>query len=61
MKAAGFMLLPSGWLIVVSALVLLSETKAGARAGFVLAGVLVEALGLFLVVRAHILRRGHRG
>ena len=61
MKLAGFMLLPSGWLIVLSTLVLLTPAQTVARTGFVLAGVCVEALGLVLVVRAHILRRGHRG
>jgi hypothetical protein len=60
MKLAGFLLLPAGWAIVLTALVLLG-TQAVARTGFVLAGVAVEALGLVLVVRAHILRRGHRG
>jgi hypothetical protein len=61
MKLAGFLLLPAGWAIVLAALVLLAQTQAAARAGFVLAGVSVEALGLVLLVRAHILRRGHRG
>lgn len=61
MKLAGFLLLPAGWAIVLAALVLLAQAQAVARTGFVLAGVSVEALGLVLVVRAHILRRGHRG
>jgi hypothetical protein len=60
-KLAGFLLLPSGWAIVLSALVLLAPAQAVARTGFVLAGVSVEALGLVMAVRAHILRRGHRG
>ena len=61
MKAAGFLLLLSGWAIVLSAMVLLSPAQATARTGFVFAGASVEALGLFLVVRCHILRRGRRG
>ena len=61
MKMAGFLLLPAGWVIVLTALVLLAQTQAAARTGFVLAGMCVEALGLVLVVRAHILRRGRRG
>ena len=61
MKLAGFLLLPSGWAIVLSTLVLLGPAQTVARTGFVLAGVCVEGLGLVLVVRAHILRRGHRG
>jgi hypothetical protein len=60
-KMAGFLLLPAGWAIVLSALVLLAPAQAIARAGFVLAGVCVEGLGLVLAVRAHILPRGHRG
>lgn len=61
MKLAGFLLLPAGWAIVLAALALLAQTQAAARTGFVLAGVSVEALGLVLVTRAHILRRGPRG
>ena len=61
MKLAGFLLLLSGWLIVLSALLLLAQAQAVARTGFVLAGMSVEALGLVLVVRWHLPRRGHRG
>jgi hypothetical protein len=60
MKPAGFLLLISGWVIVLAALVLLAPVKAVARTGFVLAGVCVEGLGLVLVVRAHVPCRGHR-
>jgi hypothetical protein len=52
MKLAGFLLLIAGWLIVVTALAILGATHA--RAGFVLAGVAVEVLGLALVFRAHV-------
>jgi hypothetical protein len=52
MKLAGFMLLPAGWLIVLTAIVLLPP--GAARAAFLLAGLAIEALGLGLVVRAHI-------
>jgi hypothetical protein len=51
MKLGGFLLLLSGWGIVVAALALL---HGGAVAGFVLAGVSVEILGLVLVAKAHI-------
>jgi hypothetical protein len=61
MKVAGFLLLPAGWAIVLAALVMLAQAQPVARTGFVLAGVSVEALGLALVVRAHMIRRGHRG
>jgi hypothetical protein len=46
MKLAGFLLLPAGWLIVLSAVVLFSG--AGARWSFVVAGLCLEAVGLAL-------------
>lgn len=55
MKIAGFLLLLSGWTLVLSALVLLAA--AAPRAAFVLAGVGVELLGLALVGRSHLIRR----
>jgi membrane-bound ClpP family serine protease len=51
MKLAGFLLLLSGWLLVVAALVMLPSP--GPRAVFVLAGVAVEVLGLALAARSH--------
>ena len=51
MKLAGFLLLPSGWAIVLSAIALLPSGFA--RGAFLLAGLGVEALGLGLAVRAH--------
>jgi hypothetical protein len=51
MKLGGFLLLLSGWGIVVAALALLHGT---ATSGFILAGVAVEILGLVLVARAHL-------
>jgi hypothetical protein len=51
MKLAGFLLLPAGWVIVLSAIALLPPGLA--RGAFLLAGLGVEALGLVLVVRAH--------
>jgi hypothetical protein len=58
MKLAGFLLLLAGWLLVLSAVVLLAAPSP--RAAFVLAGVAVEVLGLVLVVRTHLLPRGER-
>jgi hypothetical protein len=58
MKLAGFLLLPAGWLLVLSAVVLLASPSP--RAAFVLAGVAVELLGLVLVVRTHVLPRGDK-
>jgi len=51
MKLAGFLLLPAGWLIVLTAIVVLPAGSA--RAAFLLAGLGIEALGMGLVVRAH--------
>lgn len=59
MKLAGFLLLLAGWAIVLTAIVLLSQ--AAARGAFVLAGTAVEVVGLVIVVRTHVARRGHRG
>ncbi|MGD0826315.1 MAG: hypothetical protein ABR908_17170 [Terriglobales bacterium] len=52
MKLAGFLLLVAGWAIVVAAVALLPS--AGARAGFVLAGIATELFGLALAVRSHL-------
>jgi hypothetical protein len=58
-KLAGFVLLLSGWLIVLAAIALLAQ--AAARSGFVVAGMGVEGLGLVVAVRSHRVARGHRG
>jgi hypothetical protein len=52
MKLAGFLLLLSGWVIVLLAIMLIATSAA--RATFVLAGVGVETLGLVLVARSHL-------
>jgi hypothetical protein len=52
MKIAGFLLLLTGWLLVLAAVVLLAAPAS--RSAFVLAGVGVEILGLWLVFRAHL-------
>ena len=51
MKLAGFLLLASGWAIVVAAIFLLPA--AGSRSAFAVAGVAVQVLGFVLAVRAH--------
>ncbi len=51
MKVAGFLLLCAGFAIVLCTFMLLSTTAP--RAAFVLAGIVVQALGLVLVFRAH--------
>ena len=59
MKLAGFLLLLAGWAIVLAAVVLLASIPQ--RAGFVLAGIGVEALGLVLAVRSHLVVSEDRG
>jgi hypothetical protein len=51
MKLGGFLLLLSGWGIVVAALIMLRGNVVSA---FVLAGVAVEILGFVLASRAHL-------
>jgi hypothetical protein len=52
MKAAGFLLLFSGWLLVLAAISMLAAT--GPRTAFLLAGMGVEVLGLVLAARSHL-------
>jgi hypothetical protein len=59
MKFTGFLLLLSGWIIVLAAVVLLKASPQ--QVAFVLAGMGVEALGLALVVRSHMIPRGEGG
>ena len=59
MRLTGFLLLLAGWGIVLAAVaVLKSEAQ---RIAFVLAGLGVEALGLTLVARSHLVQRRERG
>ena len=57
MKLAGFFWLVMGWVIILAAVALLRDA---AQAGFVLTGMGVQAAGLVLVFRAHILPPGDR-
>jgi hypothetical protein len=59
MKLAGFFLLVAGWIITLTAIVLLPS--AGARAAFLFAGIGVEAAGLVLVFRSHLPAKETRG
>lgn len=52
MKLAGFLLLMAGWVIVLTAIAVLPP--GAVQVAFVLAGLAVEALGMGLVVRAHV-------
>jgi hypothetical protein len=58
MKIAGLLLLLAGWLLVLSALVVLRA--AWPQALFMLAGVGVEILGLVLLFRSHAIPHGRR-
>jgi hypothetical protein len=58
MKLGGFLLLLSGWGIVLAALAMLHGT---ATSIFVLSGVAVEIIGLVLVARAHLPLREDNG
>lgn len=53
MKFTGFLLLLTGWILVLAAIVLLP--RQGSRAVFMLAGIAVELLGLVLVTRTYLL------
>jgi hypothetical protein len=56
MKYAGLLVMPTGFFLVVAALILFPE--GGMRAGFVLCGLAVELLGLGVSVKGHMERRG---
>jgi hypothetical protein len=56
MKYAGLLVMPAGFFLAIAALVLFPDP---ARRGiFVFCGLAVEALGLGVAVRGHILPRG---
>jgi hypothetical protein len=51
LRLGGFLLLVTGWAIVLTAVAILAS--GGARAAFVLAGMVVEIVGLALVFQSH--------
>ena len=55
MMLVGFLLLPAGWLLALAAIVLFAPLPL--RTAFVLAGIVVEALGLILAFRSHLIPR----
>jgi len=55
MRAVGFLLMVAGWFLVLAALEMLSAETP--RAVFVLAGLVIEVLGLALVFRSNLLER----
>ncbi len=56
MKIAGLLVMPTGFFLVLAALVLFDDP--GRRGAFVVCGLLVEALGLAVAVRGHMTERG---
>ena len=55
MKLAGLLVMPAGFFLAIAALVLFTEPIQ--QLGFVLSGLAVEALGLGVAVRGHMLER----
>lgn len=51
----GFLMLLGGWFLVLAAIVLFAAPPT--RAAFVFVGIAVEAMGLTLVFRAHLIPR----
>jgi len=56
MRVTGFLLLISGWILVLAALALLAS--ATSRGWFIAAGVAVEILGIALAARTYVSQRG---
>ncbi len=59
MKVVGFLMLLAGWFLVLAAIVLFASPPL--RAAFVLTGMVVEALGLILAFRSHLIPREEKG
>ncbi len=57
MRLAGFLLLCSGWLLIVAAIGML---RASAQSAFVLTGFLVQVAGLVMVFRTHLIPHGDK-
>ncbi len=51
-KALGFLLLLTGWLLVLASIALLPKPQA--RIAFIFAGIGVEVLGMAVAARAHL-------
>lgn len=56
MKYAGLLVMPAGFFLTIAAVLLFPAP--GARAAFVLCGLAVEAMGLGVALRGHMLARG---
>jgi hypothetical protein len=55
MKLAGLLVMPAGFFLTIAALILFTQPMQ--QLGFVLCGIAVEALGLGVAVRGHMLER----
>jgi hypothetical protein len=55
MKGVGFLMLLAGWFLVLGAIVIFPSPSL--RSVFVLTGVALEALGLILAFRSHLIAR----
>jgi hypothetical protein len=58
MKLAGFLLMPAGFFIAVSAVILLHTPPA--QTAFCLAGVSIQIVGFVFVAREHLPKRSAR-
>jgi hypothetical protein len=56
MKYAGLLVMPAGFFLALAALALFPDP--GRRTAFVLCGLIVEAMGLAVAVRGHMIPRG---
>ncbi len=56
MKYAGILVMPAGFFLILAALVLFPDPAQ--RIAFVLCGLAVQGLGLFVAVRGHMPARG---
>jgi hypothetical protein len=59
MKLAGFLLLVAGAFIALTSIAILPS--AGARSAFLIAGFVIELIGMVLVFRAHLPPKEERG
>jgi hypothetical protein len=59
MKVVGFLMMLAGWFLVLAAIVLFASPPL--RSAFVVAGIAVEALGLILAFRSHLIPREEKG
>lgn len=56
MKYAGLLVMPAGFFLTIAALVLFPDPSP--RAVFIVCGLIVEAMGLFVAVRGHMPSKG---